>query len=146
MRSCKKLDGVWGDNSLWNFRTQQSFASFSELLAWVFDHHKKSGLFAFNIWSIWHQRNQVWTLQAHRPLHRIPQWALESFVEFQVLKMAPPPSRPMRRVRWKPPGQGTLKINFDGAILVEENCSRLGVVIRDEKGLALASMAVRIPQ
>ena len=59
--------------------------------------------------------------------------------------MAPHPSRPIRRVRWKPPDRGKLKINFDGTILAEENCSRVGVVIRDEQGLALASMAVRIP-
>ena len=69
--SCKKLDGVWGANSLWNFRNQQSFASFSELLAWVFDHQRKPGLFAFIIWSIWHQRNQLRTQQAHRPLQQI---------------------------------------------------------------------------
>ena len=62
-----------------------------------------------------------------------------------MLKMAPPPSRPMRRARWKPPKQGTLKINFDGAIFTDENYSGLGVVIRDGKGFVLASMAARIP-
>ena len=52
----------------------------------------------------------------------------------------------MRRARWKPPDQGTLEINFDGAIFADENCSGLGVVIRDEKGFFLASMAAQIPQ
>ena len=29
---CKGLDGVWGADSIWSFRNQRSFSSFSELL------------------------------------------------------------------------------------------------------------------
>ena len=59
--SCKELDRVWGANTVWNFRNQRCFSNFSELLAWVFDHQRNPVLFAFTIWSIWHQRNQVET-------------------------------------------------------------------------------------
>ena len=52
----------------------------------------------------------------------------------------------MRRTRWKPPNPGTFKVNFDGATFVDENCSGLGVVVRDEAGLVIAAMATRVPQ
>ena len=52
----------------------------------------------------------------------------------------------MRRARWKPPDKETFKINFDGAIFAEDKCFGLGVIIRDRKGLVMASMAARISQ
>nr|POE46282.1 hypothetical protein CFP56_64926 [Quercus suber] len=39
-----------------------------------------------------------------------------------------------------------LKINFDGAIFAEEKSPGLGVIIRDRKGLVIASVATRVPQ
>ena len=39
-----------------------------------------------------------------------------------------------------------MKINFDGAIFAKEKSSGMGVIIRDRKGLVIASMATRIPQ
>ena len=48
--------------------------------------------------------------------------------------------------RWKPPVQEMMKINFDGAIFAKEKSSGMGVIIRDRKGLVIASMATRIPQ
>ena len=140
------LDEVWGANTIWSFRSQQSFSSFSELMAWVFDHQRNPVLFAFITWSIWHQRNQVRLQQNHRPLNQISQWALDSFVEFKALTTATLSSRLVRRARWKPPEKETFKINFDGAIFAEDKSSGLGVIIRDSKGLVMASMADRIPQ
>ena len=67
--SCKGLDRVWEVYNTWSFRNQMSFSSFSELLIWVFENNKNPVLFAFITWSIWHQRNQVRTQQASRPLH-----------------------------------------------------------------------------
>ena len=46
----------------------------------------------------------------------------------------------------KPPVQEMLKINFDGAIFIEEKSSGLGVIIHDRKGLVIASMATWVPQ
>ena len=69
--SCKELDGIWGMNDIWSFRNQQRFTSFSELMAWVFQHQRNSDLFAFIVWSIWHQRNQVRTQQDYCPLNQL---------------------------------------------------------------------------
>ena len=146
MWSCKQLDDVWGANNLWSFQNQQCFASFSELLDWVCDHQRNPTLFAFNIWSIWHQRNQVRTQQPHRPLNLLSQWAYDRYMEFKALKAAPTSSRPKSRIQWRPPIQGTLKINFDGAIFTEEKCSGLGAIIRDSEGLVIASLVTQVPQ
>ena len=144
--SCKELDGVWEANNLWSFQDQQCFANFSELLAWVCDHQRYPTLFAFTIWSIWNQRNQVRTQQSHHPLNLLSQWAYDKYMEFKALKVVPTFSRPTSRIRWKPPARGTFKINFDGAIFAKEKCSSLGAIIRDREGLVIASMAARVPQ
>ena len=47
--SCRMLDDVWGANNSWNFRNQQHFSSFSELMAWILDHQRNPALFAFTV-------------------------------------------------------------------------------------------------
>ena len=144
--SCKGLDRVWEVDNTWSFRNQKRFSSFSELLIWVFENNKNPVLFAFTIWSIWHQRNQVQTQQAHRPVYQLFQWAHDSYLEFKALKTAPVPSRLKRKVRWKPPDSGSYKINFDEATFVGEKCSSLGVIVQDKEGLVIAAMVTRVPQ
>ena len=142
----KGLDGVWGVDSTWCFRNQRSFSSFSELLNWIFKLHKNPVLFAFIVWSIWHQRNQIQTQQSHHPLNLLFQWAHDNYLEYKTLKIAPVPYRTVRRVRWKPPDPGSYKINFNEATFVKENYSGLGVIVRDEASLVIAAMATRVPQ
>ena len=103
-------------------------------------------MFAFIIWSIWHQRNQVRTQQACRPLHHLFQFAYDSYLEFKALKIALVPSRTKRKVRWKPPDPGSYKINFNGATFAGEKCSDLGVMVRDKEGLVIVAMATHVPQ
>ena len=50
--SCKMLDDIWSANNSWNFRNQQYFSSFSELMVWILDHQRNPALFAFTVWSI----------------------------------------------------------------------------------------------
>ena len=38
------------------------------------------------------------------------------------------------------------KINFDGAVFTEENCSGMGVIVQDREGLVIAVMSDKIPQ
>ena len=143
---CKGLDGVWGADSTWSFRNQRSFSSFSEFLCWVLKFHKNPVMFAFTMWSIWHQRNQIRTQNSHRPLSFLFQWARDNYLEFKALKLAPVPCRAVRKVRWKPLDPGLYKINFDGATFANDNCSGLGVIVRDGAGLVIAAMATRVPQ
>ena len=58
-----------------------------------------------------------------------------------------PPAQPSvtsPRVRWIPPPASSLKINFDGALFEDINAAGLGVVVRDHRGLVLASWAENV--
>ena len=50
-------------------------------------------------------------------------------------------------LRWKPPNSGLYKINFNGALFLDQGCAGLGVVIRDSDGLIIAALSqkVRLP-
>ena len=47
--------------------------------------------------------------------------------------------------RWRPPSVELVKINFDGMVFANENKYGIGMVIRNDEGLVLASCAEKIP-
>ncbi|XP_065621510.1 uncharacterized protein LOC136064118 [Quercus suber] len=49
-----------------------------------------------------------------------------------------------QHVKWKPPTRPCLRVNFDGVVFKEENMAGPGVVIRDENGQVIASMAEKV--
>ena len=53
-------------------------------------------------------------------------------------KPKPPP------IRWKPPLTNYYKANFDGAIFKESNLGGIGVVIRDNAGLVIATLSQKV--
>lgn len=69
--------------------------------------------------------------------------ARDRFAEFtNANSMAGAPSAvrtPQMRtqVYWIPPPNDTSKINFSGAILIDANQERIGVIIKDNKGLVI---------
>ena len=72
--------------------------------------------------------------------------AKEKLVEYlAVLPPIPsPPSKP--KEKWKPPDANSVKINFDGAIFKNENRSGIGIVVHNQIGAILASLAQSISQ
>ena len=46
---------------------------------------------------------------------------------------------------WTTPGAHSYKLNFDGATFAEDGTTGIGVVIRNEAGLVMASLSQRIP-
>ena len=47
---------------------------------------------------------------------------------------------------WHPPPESAFKLNFDAVIFLELNCSRIGAMIRNERGEVMAAMSARGPQ
>ena len=47
---------------------------------------------------------------------------------------------------WHPPPESAFKLNFDAVIFLELNCSRVGAMIRNERGEVMAAMSARGPQ
>ncbi|XP_023922274.1 uncharacterized protein LOC112033728 [Quercus suber] len=71
--------------------------------------------------------------------------ALSAF--FRAIPPKPPncETQPPQHIKWKPPNLNCLKVNFDGVVFRKENTARVGVIIRDEKGQIIASMAEKVP-
>ncbi|XP_075670181.1 uncharacterized protein LOC142639941 [Castanea sativa] len=46
---------------------------------------------------------------------------------------------------WSPPGANSYKVNYDGATFAEDNTTGMGVIIRNNEGLAMALLSQKIP-
>ena len=75
------------------------------------------------------------------PLAKISSMAREALLEYNKLRPAHEKlPQTARSLRWRPPPVGLLKVNFDGALFVEENIAGLGIIIRNESGLVMAAL------
>ncbi|KAK9983964.1 hypothetical protein SO802_033489 [Lithocarpus litseifolius] len=147
--SCTELDLVWEDPELWSFRNEVQFLSFKELLSWIIKHTQLLELFAVTVWSIWNQRNHVRLNQPADAIHQIAYLSKKWLAEYQARQVSPGPSlihTQPTRCRWLPPPSGAVKINFDGATFPKEKKSGIGVVIRDTRGLVIASCSKVVHQ
>ena len=45
--SCAKMDIVWADQNLWDFRNSVGFSDFKHLVSWLVEEDKQLALFAF---------------------------------------------------------------------------------------------------
>lgn len=80
------------------------------------------------------------------PLDRISSSARDYLSEFQKLfPKAAKQVQPVKKV-WKPPDEGKVKANFDGAMFDELNKAGIGVVVRNPKGEIMAALSENIPQ
>ena len=109
--SCRQLEVVWEDASVWRFRRSRSFLSFKELLSWLLMNTQEVELFAVTAWSIWNQRNRVRMHQPSCSAHLLAATAKESLAEFLSVQPAAPLPNPKPRVEWQPPPQGLVKIS-----------------------------------
>ena len=96
------------------------------------------------MWTLWHRRNRIRTSTVDFPLARIVPTATQALEVFQQansndVAQSREPTRP--RIRWSPPAEGEIKVNFDGAQFSDMGKAGLGVVIRNSRGQALASLS-----
>ncbi|XP_030959057.1 uncharacterized protein LOC115981006 [Quercus lobata] len=103
-------------------------------------------LFSMVAWSIWTRRNK---LRERKPIWDVGETVKrekELLQEFKDLQDFPSwYAIPRVEVRWKPPGTGLFKINFDGAVFEDRALVGLGIVIEDESGLIIAALSQKIP-
>ncbi|XP_075640434.1 uncharacterized protein LOC142612204 [Castanea sativa] len=81
--------------------------------------------------------------------HQIAATAKERLAEFALTIPRPQYPRVAStpfQTRWLPPSQGLVKINCDDATFKDQKKSGIGVAIRDENGMVLASMAKHLRQ
>ena len=114
------------------------------MLTYTHKERKNPELLASVMWSLWHRRNQVWTSPTDYPLSQVAPTVLQAMADFQRANSndAPQPRNfSQSRIRWSPPSEGMIKVNFDGAQFRDMGKMSLGVVIRDSRGQALASLS-----
>lgn len=129
--TCPKLDIVWSDLALWNFRFQTCFPDFKSLTAWVIANKKSSELFTMTVWFIWPQRNQLRLQQHCVSTDQLAQVARDRFEEYKAALPALKPRRQQHHTPWSPPPPDLFKINYDGAVFKEAIQSGIGVVFRN---------------
>ena len=145
---CPLLDPVWNSNPCWNFRTSTQFSSSVDLIQYLSKESLNLELFAQISWTIWFCTNQLRTSTKPPPVDQIMPDALATLSTFiHAIPLKPPDceTRPPSHIKWKPPDPNCLKVNFDGAFFREENMAGVRVIIHDEKGQIIASMAEKVP-
>ena len=79
------------------------------------------------------------------PLDQILNLSKERKAEFQGTRSPIQKLVHRNHVRWRPPNNDEVKINYDGAIFSEDGHAGLGVVCRNLDGVVLASLSEQIP-
>uniref|UniRef100_A0A7N2MVZ4 RNase H type-1 domain-containing protein n=1 Tax=Quercus lobata TaxID=97700 RepID=A0A7N2MVZ4_QUELO len=127
-----------------NFRRNMSFSDFPQLLSDVLDSDCSPEFFSMLTRTIWFRCNKVRFSPSGFPLDQVLQQAITSLLEFRVAqpKRQSPTTRP--RASWTAPLGEIYKINFDGAVLTDEDRAGIGVIIRDSQGMVMASMSHNI--
>ena len=145
---CSQLTQVWGSIPSFSFRQTQVFSSIQDVLTYT---HKKQGnteLLASIMWSLWHRRNQVRNSSKEYPLSLVAPTATQALADFQRANSSDalqPRSYGQARTQWMPPVEGEIKVNFDGAQFRDLGKAGLGVIIRNSRGHALASLSEQAP-
>ena len=141
---CEKTQISWGSefNGLRNLHHRP--CSVSDLMCKV--KHKVKSLEKFSVlaWFIWCRRNKSHFYEPCLAPEKLFEAASKSLVEFQVKKAESVPKQKPAILKWHPPSIDTYKINYDGTVFTESNEAGLGIVVRNEKGEVMASLAEKI--
>ena len=102
-------------------------------------------LFGVVAWFIWNQRNNLRLNERGLPTEKIFEAAKGYLSDFQSKLQITKVQQQKGSIKWRPPMDGMYKTNYDGAVFVESEEAGIGVIIRDVKGLVIATLAKKIP-
>ena len=143
---CSKVHQVWQRSFRWTDNSQGADSSFSDLVQLMQRNPRLFPLFAVTAWTVWHHRNKSRLQTATVPLDRLAIFAenyLQNYTDRNG-QPVPPVRRAATTVRWSPPCENRVKINFDGALFGESNSAGIGVVIRNSEGEVTAALSEKI--
>lgn len=144
---CTHLASVWESHPSWNFLANTHFQNFRERMKYVIMEERDLEYFATTIRIIWYRCN---SLRIGSKPFTVGQIVPDVFVArasfFKEIPPKPPDIFPRvpQSVIWKPTPSTFFKVNYDGAVFRYENPADIGVVIMDDNGLVVASMAEKI--
>ena len=116
---CSKLLNIWDSIPTFSFQQWCSFPSLREGMV---------------MWTIWYWRNQLRISCKEFPLLQVIPQATQALADFLRTDPVSPARSSVHTsswVRWSPPLEGSIKINFNGATFQDSGKAGLGVVIRE---------------
>ncbi|XP_042974894.1 uncharacterized protein LOC122306534 [Carya illinoinensis] len=97
-------------------------------------------------WGLWYKRNKFIYDNSSLQFSSVLSTALSMQSEFKQVQILNKGNRELPKVlSWKPPPEGSLKINIDGAIFDDFNKAGVGVVLRDQAGRVLVACSKSEP-
>nr|POE87088.1 putative ribonuclease h protein [Quercus suber] len=129
------LQLVWRPRAQWNHSTLQACSSFTDIFELIFASNREPDLFAVVLWTLWNRRNNLRLGKPALSLSQVVKFAQDRLLERASCSVGIHQTRPHQVAAWQALVQDTYKVNFDGAIFVEEGLAGLGVVIRNDHGL-----------
>lgn len=123
----------------------------AELIALIDQEPRQLELFAMVAWLFWCRRNKIRCNKPSLPLDKILEAAGYMLVEFQQKPRVQNLhnqqwGRANPRVRWSPPISNVIKVNFDGAMFKESNEAGIGILVRNQDGRVMVTLAEKIQQ
>lgn len=129
----------------WNHGTLMACTSFIDISDCIFSGNRDPNLFATVIWTLWTRRNNLRLGKTTLLVNKVIEFARERLTEFGTGTPLPLHLAQRTPTSWTTPETHRYKINFDGASFAEDATVGIGVVIRNEAGLIMASLTQRIP-
>lgn len=118
-------------------------ATVTDLICRIGHEGKNVELFMVLAWFIWCWRNKFHFKEPSLPPDKLLEAASNSLVEFQTKQTDRPTQHKPTIQNWRPPQKDTYKINYDSAVFSESDEAGIGVVVRNERGEVMASLARR---
>nr|POE81987.1 putative ribonuclease h protein [Quercus suber] len=144
--TCLNLKDMWKVQFSRLMADTGSCSSFLEILEQALKDKSSFKQFAMTISEVWQRRNRVRMGEAVLPLHALPHKAYDALQEFQNLRPAHLDiPRIAHAVKWKPPNAPCVKVNFNIALFSQAELVGIGVIIRNDQGLAMAALSQQIP-
>ena len=144
--SCPALAEVWTLHYAWLTRQTRLCSNFLDIIQACCSRSDCFDLFAIITSIIWTRRNRLRVGEITVPLQRINSLARDTLQEFHDANPLPcGPSPSPIPVKWSPPPESWVKVNFDGALFKETDSAGLGVIIRNDLGLVMAASSQIIP-
>ena len=95
---------------------------------------------------IWFRRNKFRFGEEVANLKLLNSMTRDALQEFQHANItAPKPSLAQSHTKWMPPPTNWVKVNFDDAVFQESGEAGLGTIIRNDRGLVMATLTLVIP-
>ena len=111
--------------------------SFIEIFEFIFAGNREPDLFAAVIWSLWNRHKNLRLGKPALPLDKVLDFAWERLTEHPSSTSTSSNPQQHPAATWIALEAHGFKVNFDGATFVDNDTTRLGVVIRNDASLVI---------